>query len=110
MVEGTGLENRHTCKGIESSNLSLSVLLRAQRAACDASRHKRLARDRGDAEGPGFTPGPFLYLRLAPYAPIFGNRDEDPIRRHIGVLRVLHHCVVAPDRHKAFHGKGPYRV
>ena len=25
MVEGTGLENRHTCKGIESSNLSLSV-------------------------------------------------------------------------------------
>src|SRR6185503_20196007 len=25
VVEGTGLENRHTCKGIESSNLSLSV-------------------------------------------------------------------------------------
>ena len=26
MVEGTGLENRHTGNGIESSNLSLSVL------------------------------------------------------------------------------------
>ena len=26
MVEGTGLENRHTSNGIESSNLSLSVL------------------------------------------------------------------------------------
>ena len=31
MVEGTGLENRHTCKGIESSNLSLSVFGEAQR-------------------------------------------------------------------------------
>lgn len=31
MVEGTGLENRHTCKGIESSNLSLSVKNEAQR-------------------------------------------------------------------------------
>ena len=28
MVEGTGLENRRTGNGIESSNLSLSVLLR----------------------------------------------------------------------------------
>ena len=27
MVEGTGLENRHTGNGIESSNLSLSVLV-----------------------------------------------------------------------------------
>ena len=31
MVEGTGLENRHTCKGIESSNLSLSVSHRNQK-------------------------------------------------------------------------------
>src|SRR5512144_584716 len=31
VVEGTGLENRHTCKGIESSNLSLSVTNEAQR-------------------------------------------------------------------------------
>ena len=32
MVEGTGLENRHTCKGIESSNLSLSVNLEIKKA------------------------------------------------------------------------------
>ena len=31
MVEGTGLENRHTGNGIESSNLSLSVLVSPRR-------------------------------------------------------------------------------
>ena len=41
MVEGTGLENRHTGEpGIESSNLSLSVLKLVQ-ASPAASRNER---------------------------------------------------------------------
>ena len=44
MVEGTGLENRRTCKGIVSSNLTLSVerLERATRRVGRGSAYQRV--------------------------------------------------------------------
>ena len=59
MVEGTGLENRHTRKGIEGSNPSLSVMLMAAEAS---SMHLLLI---------------LLALQGTPVNPVGGLNDVD---------------------------------
>ncbi len=73
MVEGTGLENRRTGNGIESSNLSLSVR-NALRAAYFVLQHAALFLD-GWLSGLRRTPGKCVYVKA------YRGFESHPIRK-----------------------------
>jgi hypothetical protein len=97
VVEGTGLENRHTCKGIESSNLSLSVTMkikkkgpRNSRALFFIRKRKLLIEDVDPA-----------WFHIEPY---------DLAQRHAACGECLDDCVESPNCFAHFtDGSGVFR-
>ena len=81
MVEGTGLENRHTCKGIESSNLSLSVSSEGPEVARAFLLVGILERCwDGWPSGLRRTPGKCVYVNSVPWVRIPPRPSEHKIR------------------------------